>query len=313
MDEVPEIRRCLNCESELCQESRYCKHCGQKVGPRRSSVRELATEFLHSISQVDGKFLLTLRHLLLNPGFLTRQYLSGKKARYLRPITITTLLAGIFFLLLESNASRVPASFSDLGLEDGEVVPLNIGPGMSIKLAGADFKDLADSTYEERVAIIQAKAGKPPTATELFFGERALRLIADGGLVRFQQNLLRMASRALVLLIPAFAWLTFVLVWKRKRADRPYYSETLVYSLHVHSYLFALGSVTQLPFGPLWNQATVIGSALLYCGYVAGSLKRSFGGTWLGNGFRSILLILLHVILIVTVATIASLLVLALI
>ncbi|MFK7738636.1 MAG: DUF3667 domain-containing protein [Pirellulaceae bacterium] len=273
---------------------------------------ELLAEFLQSIVQIDGKFPATLRRLMLNPGFLTKEYLSGRKVRHLRPITVATLSAGLFFLALETNSAPIPDSVTDLGFEAGETVDINLGPGLSFKLKAEDFAELGNSTYDERVELLKSVTDAPLNATQVFFGERVLRILGDGGLLRFQQGLFRMASRTLVVLIPASAWLVFVAHWRWDRSRRPYYSETVVYSLHVHSFFFVIFSLCQVPLGDLLSGYAMLLPFPLTVWYVVTSLRKSFGRTWIANIIRGLLLISLQVLLIFIVTVLASLLVLAL-
>lgn len=302
---------CLNCGAKLNEGSLFCHKCGQKVGPHRSTIWELLSEFFFSVIQVDGKFLLTLRYLLLKPGFLTQEYRAGRKVRYLRPLTITTILAGGFFIILEWNTSSAPASVTD-GLPPGETITLNLGPGVSIDMNAEELAALSNTTYEERLEILEEKAGELGQVQK-FLGERALRLIGDGGIARFQQGMFRMASRTLVVLIPAFGLVVLILNWRRKRELRPYYSETVVYSLHVHSFFFILLSLSQVSWW-LPIRFTILACTIpVACWYMATSMRTSFGTSWLGSTLRGVFALGIHLILILIVTIIAVLIVLAIV
>ncbi|MEM7559770.1 MAG: DUF3667 domain-containing protein [Planctomycetota bacterium] len=303
---------CLNCGAELVEGSLFCHQCGQKRGPRRVTVWELISEFYFSVVQVDGKFLLTLRYLLFRPGFLTKEYRAGRKVRYLRPLTLTTILAGVFFVMLEWSTASAPDSLSDLGLEPGETVTVNLGPGVAIDMTAEDLAALSNTSYEERLEILEERAVELGQVQE-FFGERALRIVGDGGLARFQQGMFRMASRALVLLIPAFGFIVILLNWRRNRELRPYYSETVVYSLHAHSFLFVVMSIAQVSW---WGPVQVFVAALslpLTLWYTAASMRTSFGTSWLGSTLRALFALATQLILILIVTVLASLLVVAIV
>jgi hypothetical protein len=87
---------CANCSAELVGE--YCHACGQRAledddlafGPL---VRHVAHELVH----LDFKTLHSLRGLL-NPGFLTKEYLEGRRRRYLTPLKLYFVAAALFFL-----------------------------------------------------------------------------------------------------------------------------------------------------------------------------------------------------------------------
>jgi hypothetical protein len=65
-------------------------------------VWHLITHFFNDITHFDGKFFETVRLLLRRPGFLSTQYVSGRRASYLNPIRMYVFTSAIFFILLFS-------------------------------------------------------------------------------------------------------------------------------------------------------------------------------------------------------------------
>lgn len=84
---------CLNCGAQLY--GRFCAQCGQVAVPHRSLLH-LGEEILHGLFQFDTKVWRTLPMVLFRPGTLTRNYVYGKRARYISPLTL--FLLSIFFL-----------------------------------------------------------------------------------------------------------------------------------------------------------------------------------------------------------------------
>jgi hypothetical protein len=95
--------KCLNCGAEL--KGRYCYACGQDSEEHISSVRHLAQHFFEDITHYDGKLWKTVRPLLTKPGFLTQEFLKGKRISYLNPVRMFIFLNFIFFFLLLSTHS----------------------------------------------------------------------------------------------------------------------------------------------------------------------------------------------------------------
>lgn len=91
---------CLNCGSEV--HGRYCHVCGQENVEPRESAWHLFRHFFEDITHFDGKFFVTLKYLLLRPGFLAREYMKGRRMAYLNPIRMYLLSSAIFFLLLQT-------------------------------------------------------------------------------------------------------------------------------------------------------------------------------------------------------------------
>jgi hypothetical protein len=104
---------CLNCNTELS--GRFCHICGQENLEPKESVWALISHFFYDITHFDGKFFNTLGHLLRKPGFLPKEYLRGRRARYLNPIRMYVFTSALFFIIFFSmfNARNL-----DLGNED---------------------------------------------------------------------------------------------------------------------------------------------------------------------------------------------------
>lgn len=91
---------CLNCNAEL--HGRYCHVCGQENIEPKETVWGLVSHFFYDITHFDGKFFSTTRYLILRPGFLPKEYIAGRRARYLHPIRMYVFSSALFFLCLYS-------------------------------------------------------------------------------------------------------------------------------------------------------------------------------------------------------------------
>jgi len=90
-------KTCLNCGATVI--GRYCHVCGQENIEPREGFWHLVTHFFNDVTHFDGKFFTTLKDLLFKPGFLSKQYMSGKRASYLNPVRMYLFTSAIFFLL----------------------------------------------------------------------------------------------------------------------------------------------------------------------------------------------------------------------
>lgn len=98
MEHSTHPEHCLNCGKHL--RGRYCSNCGQDSAEHQDSIWHLGKHFFQDITHYDGKLWLTVKPLLLKPGFVTIEYLSGKRAKYLNPVRLFIFLNFIFFLLV---------------------------------------------------------------------------------------------------------------------------------------------------------------------------------------------------------------------
>lgn len=85
---------CLNCGAAL-NGGRYCGQCGQAAHPHRS-LAHVFEEFLHGVLHFDTKAWRTVPMAIFRPGTLTRNYVMGKRARYISPLAL--FLFTIFFM-----------------------------------------------------------------------------------------------------------------------------------------------------------------------------------------------------------------------
>lgn len=90
-------KNCLNCNAEVA--GRFCQVCGQENIEPKESFWTLATHFVHDLTHFDGKFFSTLKYLLFKPGYLSHEYLRGKRTSYLHPIRMYVFTSAIFFLI----------------------------------------------------------------------------------------------------------------------------------------------------------------------------------------------------------------------
>lgn len=93
---------CLNCGAQLT--GRFCANCGQSAHPHRSLLH-MVEELLHGVFHFDTKVWRTLPMLLFRPGTLTRNYVYGKRARYISPLALFLLCIFLMFFVM----SLVPA------------------------------------------------------------------------------------------------------------------------------------------------------------------------------------------------------------
>lgn len=88
---------CLNCGTRL--RGQYCGICGQRARSRLISLWELISEAFGDLLEIDSRLWRTLIPLLVRPGRLTRDYLEGRRARYMPPFRTYLVLSVIFFVV----------------------------------------------------------------------------------------------------------------------------------------------------------------------------------------------------------------------
>jgi Protein of unknown function (DUF3667) len=97
---------CPNCDTILKPEDNFCGICGQENHDLKVSVGHLLYETVESITHFDTKLYTTVKAIFSNPGKLTLDFLTGKRARHVHPIRFYVFISFVFFLLVNLNADR---------------------------------------------------------------------------------------------------------------------------------------------------------------------------------------------------------------
>lgn len=105
---------CLNCESPLGSEDKYCNQCGQSIKETRLSARILIQDFFTNLFNIDGKIVHTLRDMWI-PGYLTKQYIAGKRKSYFNPARFFIIMLLAHFIIISYTLSH-----SELNLNSDE-------------------------------------------------------------------------------------------------------------------------------------------------------------------------------------------------
>lgn len=106
---------CPNCGTPRTGE--FCANCGQKFGEGNLSLSNITRDSIDTIFNVDNRVWITLKELFLKPGHITKEYLSGKRQRYISPIRIYLTFSALYFFVLsitDVNSMLFMNSF-DLG------------------------------------------------------------------------------------------------------------------------------------------------------------------------------------------------------
>jgi len=91
------LESCLNCGTTLS--GQYCGNCGQRSRSRLISIWELLRDAFGDLLELDSRVWRTLIPLIARPGKLTRDYLEGRRARYMPPFRTYLVLSIVFFLV----------------------------------------------------------------------------------------------------------------------------------------------------------------------------------------------------------------------
>lgn len=89
---------CPNCDRVMVGE--YCAGCGQKrIDHQEFALRHFFGHLVHEFTHLDSnKIFRTFWHLISKPGLLAREYLDGRKGKYINPIRVYLTVSALYFL-----------------------------------------------------------------------------------------------------------------------------------------------------------------------------------------------------------------------
>lgn len=172
-------KNCLNCQTEVI--GRYCHKCGQENLEPKETVWHLIQHFFNDITHFDGKFFDTVKYLIKRPGFLSLEYMRGRRMSYLNPIRMYVFTSAIFFIILFS-ISKPEDMAKGFRQNKNEQTTKDVGDlrddtaTLRKRIAASDDADDRQS-YEERLNwrnIQLASIKKAYGDTSMDFSQRAL-------------------------------------------------------------------------------------------------------------------------------------------
>lgn len=306
-------QECLNCGTVLSD--RYCPHCGQDSKEFRRSVWQVAGQFFETFTELDSTFLRSFFPLLFRPGFLTRQFLAGKRKSFLNPIQMYAFFSFFLFftdfsfpdfLQNESEISIGKEIENNLYAADSGKVKevktnVTIGfPGLKIKVQ--DTSKTGPIELEKSVKTLKAYDSLqkiiPEKNRDGFFKRTFNRKLLtinekmqkketglfDAWLDTFKSNI----PNLLILLLPCFALLLKLLYVRRKW----YYVEHLIFGIHFHCFIFFWVS-----FGIVLSRCTVLEEdiepylVLWMFVYFLLALKNVYRQGWIKTFIKSLVLL----------------------
>ncbi len=99
-----ELHDCQNCGALLT--GPFCHACGQS-GHVHRTLGHLAEEFAHGVFHVESRGWRTLPMLVVNPGRLTREYIRGRRARYIAPLALFLFMVFLTFFTFSMTGTSV--------------------------------------------------------------------------------------------------------------------------------------------------------------------------------------------------------------
>ena len=260
---------CLNCGHVLNEHENYCAACGQENRDNNVSFSTLIGEFLNNYFALDSKIFRSFKPFLINPGFLTAQYILGKRETYIHPLRLYLVISLFYFFVLSiiltseieekplqynpevkeaterakdlsrkelrQNASRLDSLKQTEYLSDSDTTPIrtNVSLGATNFVFGVREVELARNRNISDEALMDSLNIREKTPFKTFFFQQGRKVVA-GELKPFFVYAIKNFPIMMFLILPVFALILKTLFW----TTRKFYVAHIVHALHLHAFAY---------------------------------------------------------------------------
>jgi len=254
---------CSNCDHPV--NGKFCTNCGQSAKDFHRPFFSVVSESLGDALSLDNKFFHTLVPLFLKPGYLTKEFMRGRRARYTPPFRLYLFLTFFAFLLLSHN--HKPETDSEKNLifknDEGKEVEvlsyfdkildkdLIVSDSLIIdsltkgSVVGSKIMTLNSDLVHELKVDTTATLPERKIDKELLSQNKAIKNLIDMWRLNpalMIDNAYKKLSQTLLFILPLFALFLALFYIRRKH----YLLEHLLISLNFHSFIFVVVIVSEL-------------------------------------------------------------------
>jgi hypothetical protein len=296
-------KTCLNCGSDLSEKDLFCSQCGQKVDSPIIRFKDFVKDAFEDYFSIDSKIFKSLLPLLFKPGFLTIEYIKGKRNSYIPPFRMFLIISVLYFLLLSiTNDNDDFIKIVEPPTEKISDTLINVtkneikSQDVSISLNGiGDSKmanimiSLKDSSEQAYISQHGLKAYTDSVLADESFIYRFISrkffamFLTDGK--NFGDLMFSSVQKLVFIMAPIMAFVLMLIYFRKKI----FYIQHLIFAFHFHAFVFLVFIIGELFinfFGDLF--LIVLFFTLLI--YLLIAIKKVYKESWWRSFFNFILL-----------------------
>ena len=248
----PELIRCKNCDHQFS--GKFCSNCGQSVKELERPIRFMVADFMGTIITFDTRLLKTLVTILFKPGYLTIDFLAGKRARYMPPFRFYLFISFVMFLLMSTVTNK---SIKDNYGKDKQGNLIGTSTIAAVTDSIKNSKDTAFVAARQAIQIELDSADVDSSEIDeiddyIDTFEKAIEDIEDGKSKYAKQvkmiqdypelyinKLYQYTSWSLFLFMPIFAFFLWISFFRTRKL----YIGHLIFALNIHSFIFTITAI----------------------------------------------------------------------
>ncbi len=263
---------CANCETRFS--GKFCPNCGQAVKEYDKPFSFVFYNFLGDFFAFDTRFFRTIGALLFKPGFLSKEYIEGRRVRYAPPFRIFVFVSFVLFLLLQNYTNQGLTTVLDSDLSDARFALDSASMVTVDSLINTAQLEMDSTQAVQAHSFLQKYGVRMDTAKadttlhfnanlETFRDTKDLRQalekyavvleqklgkeadIQERAKIREHIRLCRSPEQAMAKILEYISWVFFLLlpvfaiilklVYLRRKHN---YMRHLIFSIHIHSFIF---------------------------------------------------------------------------
>lgn len=259
---------CLNCGHHV--EEHFCTHCGQENIEIKEDAIHMISHAIADYFHFESKFFGTIKPLLMQPGYLSKLYVAGKRVSFIHPIRLYIFISIVFFLFMLSSSKsneaeqeaaqttnttkkkdaflkieRLEQDLKNRALTSAQrdsIIRVAIAEANEKNAEHNDFTindqwvnktDTTVNAYENRQKALPANERDNFLKHYIIRKNLEIRKYPNAG-EKIKEDIKHNVPKMMFILLPLFALILKLVYYRTKK----YYYEHLIYSFHVHSALF---------------------------------------------------------------------------
>jgi len=275
---------CPNCENTFDNNFGFCPHCGQKNKEVKLGFKYLISDFLAGSFNIDSKFVISFKLLILKPAFLSKEFLNGKRTKYLSPLRMYLLVSLVYFAVLSLGDPIINIGNDDTSAvnDSSNYVVFNnntVNSKDSTISLGNLSEELNDST--ESIAGIEISKLESLNTRE--------------GRKKFNDSFTEYVSGSMFFIMPLAAFILFIFYGKRRKG---YYFESLIFFIHLQTLIFLILTLSNFIDWLFSFEWVLIIVYLIVLVYSIIWLKNFYSFKWVKAVFATLLFIFSYLIII---------------
>ncbi len=236
---------CLNCNARI-GDANYCPRCGQLNTDKQVPVKQFVHDAVGDYLTFDSRFFRSFVPLLFKPGYLTNEYITGRRVSYIFPFRLYLFISFLFFftLAIKSQMETIqvvnPYTNTEEQLNKLDDLVRTTLPDLSrtereILKAELDSSFLLRGKPKDHYINIDGDKSSHSTL-EKILDNKIKKLASEGktGPKMFLKSMIDQIPKVMFFLLPLFALLLKLFYIRHKIL----YINHFVFALHIHAVFF---------------------------------------------------------------------------